>query len=241
MRCRKYNMIFKSKQEEIVAENPVLDPVHIISFAGIERADLPFFLAKILEQRNTIEGFRNVLLIDNSDSKNLFRIVDNDSDEVTLNRMTFMKNIGYDEKLFERYSFVIFYHGFDIDTEILNKSDLVVMSTDYDPNTNRILVGLMSGYTGEIQMVYRDWATKKIKENLIEEMLEIDSSQVEMRSIIKLNMDDASAYIALLYNGNQRLNMSGLSELFMETLKYLTEKITGADEKTIKSLIRKAR
>lgn len=234
-------MIFTSKKEEIIAENPVLDPVHIISIAGIERADLPFFLAKILEQRNTVEGFRNVLLIDNSDSKNLFRLAGGDTEEAQINRMTFMKDIAFDDKLFSGYSFVIFYHGFDIDVEILNKSDLVIMSTDYDPNTNRMLAGLMKGYDGEIQMVYRDWATKKIKENLIEEILEIDSSQVEMRSVIKLDIADVAAYIALLYNGNQRLNSSGLSELFMETLRYLTEKITGADEKTIKSLIKKAR
>lgn len=236
-------MIFKSKPE-ISVEGPIeTDAMHLVSFIGLERSDIIFYLAKILQERNTSEGYRTVLLIDNSNSKDLFYIVNKENDEeVTMKRITFDHDIAYDAEYFNQFAFTIVYHGLDVDREILEHSDMVVCSTDYNPNNYKLLSGILNGYSKDIQMIYRDWMNKKIKENFIENEIDISHEQVEMRSIIKANLQDQNAYIQLLHNGNQRVNKSELSELMIETLKYLVEKITGVqDEKTLNKMISRAK
>lgn len=231
--------IFSSKIEEVVADNPVLDPGHIVSVIGLERADLIFYLAKILEKRHSTEGFRNVLLIDNSDSKDLFCPICgySDSDQMTIGRITFIKDNVFDEELFENYSYVIFYHGMDIDVDILNKSNIVILQTDYNVNHYRHINGALEGYDGQLQIIYRDWMTKKIKERTVEHEMGIPFEKVEMRGVIKMNNHDNELYLNLMHNGNQRFK-NEVSDLFMESLHYLTEKITGADEKTVDAIIK---
>ena len=238
------NMIFKSKTIEENTKGPVeTDAMHLVSFVGLERSDIVFYLAKILQERNTTEGYRTVLLVDNSDSKDLFYIVNKkDEEEVTMKRITFQCDMAYDPEYFNQFAFIIVYHGLDVDKEILEQSDMVVCSADYNPNNYKILSGILDGYTKDIQMIYRNWMNKKIKENLIENEIGIPNEQVEMRSIIKASLQDQNAYIQLLHNGNQRVNKSELSELMIETLKYLVEKITGVqDDKTLNKMISKAK
>lgn len=233
--------IFKGKVEEIVVDTKsVHDPGHIVSVIGLERADLIFYLAKILEKRHTEEGFRNVLLIDNSDSKDLFGPVSNynvDAEEITTGRITFIKDNIFDEELFEHFSFVIIYQGMDIDKEILDKSDVVILQTDYNIINHQMIKEKLNGYDGQLQIIYRDWMTKKIKESSIEKDLNISVEQVEMRGVIKANLTDNELYLNFIHNGNQRFKKD-ISELFMENLHYLAEKITGANEKTIDSVIK---
>ena len=235
-------MIFKTEEKPVVTEVVESDAMHIISFVGQERADIIFYLAKILQERNTKEGYRTVLLIDNSDSKDLFHIVNKEDDyQKTLKRLTFMEDIEWNDEYFRQYAFVIIYHGMDVDFDILNKSDLVVCQTDYNPNHYMPMKDILSGYTGEIQLIYRDWFSKKIKESDIEACMNIPNEQVEMRSYIKFDGDDFMASIQLMQNGNQRVNKSNLSGLMIETLSYLAEKITGADEKTIEKMVKNAK
>lgn len=236
-------MIFKSKVEKIV-EHPVeTDAMHIASFIGMERSDLLFYLAKVLQERNTQEGYRTVLLIDNSDSKDLFHIVNHtDDSEYTMRRITFVQDVAYDEIYFNKFAFVLVYHGMDVDMELINHSDMVVCSTNYNPNDYRTMKGCLTGYNGEIQMVYRDWISKKIKETSIEEEIGLNPSQIEMRSIIKADLHDYAAYVQLLQNGNQRVGKSELSELMLETVRYLAEKMTGVlDDKTMSKMIARAK
>ena len=68
-------MIFKKEQQQlVVAEKVEKDMVHTISFVGMEQADIVYFLAKLLEQHLDKNGYRSVLLIDNSYSKDLVGI-----------------------------------------------------------------------------------------------------------------------------------------------------------------------
>ena len=241
-------MIFKTKEQKPVSgidEAKLADKnaKHIASFIGLERSDILFYLAKILQERNTAEGYRTVLLIDNSVNKDLFQIVNKiDDNEVTLKRMTFMQDIDFDEEYFKNYAYVLIYHGMDIDMDIIHKSDLVVCSVDYNPNHYMACKACLADYQGNIQMIFRDWVSKKIKESVIEQEMEFNSEQIEMRSIIKADLQDYAAYIQLMQNGNQRISQSELSELMLETLRYLTEQMTGiTDEKVISKMIKNAK
>ena len=231
-------MVFKKEKEVIVAEKIEENRYHIASVVGMERADLVYFLAKLLEQYHDNMGYRSVLLIDNSYSKDLFAIFnqhDLSQDYYKVNRITVQQDLDYSEEYFDKFTYVIFYHGFNADPEILKKSDLVVLQSDYMPANYNQLKHVLDGYDGDVQVVFRNWLSKKIKESFIEKEIGLDPSRIEMSSVVKANMSDES------HNGNQKISSANLSDLFAETLRFLTEKLTGADEKTIQKLFKKAK
>ena len=100
---------------------------------------------------------------------------------------------------------------------------------------------VLDGYDGDVQVVFRNWLSKKIKESFIEKEIGLDPSRIEMSSVVKANMSDDIAYFYASHNGNQKISSANLSDLFAETLRFLTEKLTGADEKTIQKLFKKAK
>lgn len=237
-------MVFKKEKEVIVAEKIEENRYHIASVVGMERADLVYFLAKLLEQYHDNMGYRSVLLIDNSYSKDLFAIFnqhDLSQDYYKVNRITVQQDLDYSEEYFDKFTYVIFYHGFNADPEILKKSDLVVLQSDYMPANYNQLKHVLDGYDGDVQVVFRNWLSKKIKESFIEKEIELDPSRIEMSSVVKANMSDDIAYFYASHNGNQKISSANLSDLFAETLRFLTEKLTGADEKTIQKLFKKAK
>lgn len=237
-------MVFKKEKEVIVAEKIEENRYHIASVVGMERADLVYFLAKLLEQYHDNMGYRSVLLIDNSYSKDLFAIFnqhDLSQDYYKVNRITVQQDLDYSEEYFDKFTYVIFYHGFNADPEILKKSDLVVLQCDYMPANYNQLKHVLDGYDGDVQVVFRNWLSKKIKESFIEKEIGLDPSRIEMSSVVKANMSDDLAYFYASHNGNQKISSANLSDLFAETLRFLTEKLTGADEKTIQKLFKKAK
>lgn len=237
-------MVFKKEKEVIVAEKIEENRYHIASVVGMERADLVYFLAKLLEQYHDNMGYRSVLLIDNSYSKDLFAIFnqhDLSQDYYKVNRVTVQQDLDYSEEYFDKFTYVIFYHGFNADPEILKKSDLVVLQSDYMPANYNQLKHVLDGYDGDVQVVFRNWLSKKIKESFIEKEIGLDPSKIEMSSVVKANMSDDLAYFYASHNGNQKISSANLSDLFAETLRFLTEKLTGADEKTIQKLFKKAK
>ena len=237
-------MVFKKEKEVIVAEKIEENRYHIASVVGMERADLVYFLAKLLEQYHDNMGYRSVLLIDNSYSKDLFAIFnqhDLSQDYYKVNRITVQQDLDYSEEYFDKFTYVIFYHGFNADPEILKKSDLVVLQSDYMPANYNQLKHVLDGYDGDVQVVFRNWLSKKIKESFIEKEIGLDPSRIEMSSVVKANMSDDIAYFYESHNGNQKISSANLSDLFAETLRFLTEKLTGADEKTIQKLFKKAK
>lgn len=237
-------MVFKKEKEVIVAEKIEENRYHIASVVGMERADLVYFLAKLLEQYHDNMGYRSVLLIDNSYSKDLFAIFnqhDLSQDYYKVNRITVQQDLDYSEEYFDKFTYVIFYHGFNADPEILKKSDLVVLQSDYMPANYNQLKHVLDGYDGDVQVVFRNWLSKKIKESFIEKEIGLDPSRIEMSSVVKANMSDDLAYFYASHNGNQKISSANLSDLFAETLRFLTEKLTGADEKTIQKLFKKAK
>ena len=237
-------MVFKKEKEVIVAEKIEENRYHIASVVGMERADLVYFLAKLLEQYHDNMGYRSVLLIDNSYSKDLFAIFnqhDLSQDYYKVNRITVQQDLDYSEEYFDKFTYVIFYHGFNADPEILKKSDLVVLQSDYMPANYNQLKHVLDGYDGDVQVVFRNWLSKKIKESFIEKEIGLDPSRIEMSSVVKANMSGDIAYFYASHNGNQKISSANLSDLFAETLRFLTEKLTGADEKTIQKLFKKAK
>lgn len=237
-------MVFKKEKEVIVAEKIEENRYHIASVVGMERADLVYFLAKLLEQYHDNMGYRSVLLIDNSYSKDLFAIFnqhDLSQDYYKVNRVTVQQDLDYSEEYFDKFTYVIFYHGFNVDPEILKKSNLVVLQSDYMPANYNQLKHVLDGYDGDVQVVFRNWLSKKIKESFIEKEIGLDPSRIEMSSVVKANMSDDLAYFYASHNGNQKISSANLSDLFAETLRFLTEKLTGADEKTIQKLFKKAK
>lgn len=235
-------MIFKKNEPIVVAQKVEEDKLHIISFVGQERADILYFLAKILEQYHDDKGYRSVLLVDNSNTKDLYHIFDQQDtgmEEITRNRVTVTKDAIITTEYAEQFSYIIYYHGMDADKEILAESELVIAQTDYLPATYTQLKGALDDCE-DIHFIFRDWRSKKVKESYVESEIGISNDKIQMRSIIKANDADDLAYFNLCHNGKQKLGKANLSELYTETLRYFVEKITGADEKAIQKLLKKS-
>lgn len=236
-------MIFKKEQQPtVVAEKVEKDSVHTISFVGMEKADIVYFLAKLLEQHFDDEGYRSVLLIDNSYSKDLIGFFNQHNEDMEVfkkNRITVVQDVSTSKEYFNKFSFVIMYHGMDIDKEFLENCDLVIVQTDYIPSTYKQLKDKLNDCE-DIQLIFRNWQSKKIKEHFVESEIGLDHGNIQMRSIIKANSADELAYFNLCHNGTQKIAKANLSDLYMETLKYLVERITGLDVKDVEKVFKRA-
>ena len=177
----------------------------IISFAGMERCDLLYYFAKILNGMH----FRT-LITDNSLSHDLYRCIHKVEGETVgrVKDISIIENIAYSEEFFKRFEYVIVYHGNLIDKELYNRSDYKVLEVKYSPiftidfrkelenieDFSKTLIVLRDNIGSKItaDKVIRDLGInkKKLDEDLSPYELALDAKNIGM-------------YQSLLYNGTQ--------------------------------------
>ena len=254
-------MVLKKEVEEVsvITEEKQYGKHHIISFAGIEKCDILMYLGKILECEMTTSQYKNVLLIDNSDSKDMYRSAEiflgkprkkkknvpepvmSDDGSITINRITFMQDKTYDEAFFEEYGYVLFYHGLDVDAEIVQNSDINILCLDYNPvHLQQIQDNLFTGYENTAwHVIFRDKPGKKMKESALLEQQNIKKTKgVE---VIPLAPEDEFSYLSLLYNGNIRVH-NGLSQGMFDAVVSIALHVLGKEsiDKEMKQILKMA-
>lgn len=202
-----------------------------IVYAGLERCDFIYQLAKIASLKGT------VLLVDNSHSKDLFKIVSKDSkdDIIEWKNMHITKNLEVNASDTDEYDFIFIYAGLAIEKDYFDKDTLVLVMPDY---TNLCLKSIEENIPTELDVIYimRDFCTKKLTEKSIAQRLNIERTAIAGR--IPLSLNDIATYIAFSHNGTQ--NIKALSNSMQEALIYTTAHLFGMDEKNTSKLIAKA-
>ena len=203
-----------------------MENVKIISFLGMERCDLVYFLAKSFEDKKY-----RTLVIDNSCSHDLFLSLkreNENTDYVEHGRSVYMRNKYVDPEnagAFEKFDVVVIYHGLNVNYDLLEMSDKVVLMTDYLPVTHRNIIDYIDmEYVNTISkeklyFVLRDKPSFKISEQYILRILGITG--IDYEAVIDYDEGNYNAYINYCYNGSQ--SFKGLSSDMRMLLKNLME------------------
>lgn len=223
-------------REKIIVEEVKVKP-YLVSFCGLERCDILYFLARSLELYAINKEYKNVLIIDNSDTKDLYNgIYKDEVDVIQRNRITVLKDIKYSEDFFKAFHYILVYHGMDIDNEYLEKSDRIVLTTDY----NKLNIEKLSKkYNSEknIFIIFRDKAIKSLPEKRILKMLNIKEAQLDAMAILPYDIKDYRNYLTFTLNGTAKFNKKISSPAYYDMIRYLLEEITGMNLKMSKKIV----
>ncbi len=238
-----------AKKEEIVQET--FEP-KIISFAGVERGDIVYYVSKLL----AAEG-RNVLCIDNSKRNDLMTAIRNDTtDKETIETrqsskfindiryrgsVSYAMNATFNRAVSSRFSYTVVYHGFDVDEEIWNASDtrfVMENSNLLDRLDLEKMMDALDVKTSPIFALYVDILYSKVNEANLEYTL-IGDAPIEDTLLdeisLSFDVDDIAIKQAFQYNGVQKL--SALTPSMKDFILAIFEKITGSKPAKPKKLI----
>ena len=207
----------------------------LVTIMNSERCDFVYYLGRILSQLSV-----NVILIDNSEKHELFRTIQgllesDDKEEKSMierGNVTYLKDVAYSPEFFASFDYIVVLMGNNHDEEYVNQSDLLFSMPDYRPDTLDDIAGLPE----TAMYIMRDKAGK-INEKSAAEIMNILPTQIV--GSIDYDYNDYSAYLALLYNGRQRLK--GLSQAMIEALAFVVAKASEKDEKDVLKALKKER
>lgn len=223
-------------REKIIVEEVKVKP-YLVSFCGLEHCDILYFLARGLELYAINKEYRNVLIIDNSNTKDLYNgLYKDEIDVIQRNRITVLKDVNYSEDFFKAFHYILVYQGMDIDNEYLNKSDKIVLMTDY----NKLNIDdLAKSFNTDknIFMIFRDKAIYSLPEKKILKMLNIKEAQLDAMAILPYDTKDYRNYLTLLLNGTAKFGKKISSPAYYDMIRYLLEEITGMNLKMSKKIV----
>lgn len=236
--------------KEIEVKTESFEP-KTISFAGVERGDIVYYIAKLL----AADG-KSVLCIDNSKRNDLMTSIRNDyTDKETketrlsstyvndiryYGSITYTSNKKKSERAFKRFDYTVVYHGLDIDKDIWDTSDLrfVMENSDlFDRTDLSAAIKDLDMKAYPIIALYVDVFYGKIKEQDLEYTLINKEEGEELIDSISISFDpdDITARQAFQYNGIQKV--SALPAPMKEFLLAVYEKVTGSKPAKEKKLI----
>lgn len=180
---------------------------NMISFAGVRHPDIPYYLAKLLAG----DG-RQILLIDNSELHDLFSSLHMDEEdrtygETAIGNIHCLKDIAYSKKAFDKFDYVIVYHGFDIDDTIWNESNGRYLMVNTDRYLLKIVRDRMIGEKSRsLSLLILDAYFEKLDEEDIAELLTLNTDDI--RGVFTLPFDpvDMSTLQSFQFNGMQNVN-----------------------------------
>lgn len=216
----------------------------LVSFVGMERCDILLYVAKILTAEK-----KEILIIDNSCSKDLFLSVTHDpeSSMTDYRGITIGKDIACSPELFINYEYVLIYHGFNVDDRMLGLSDKVYVFTNYERSMSERLAKLLHSLPegqGNVSIVYRDKISHKVPEKLVLKDLGISYAAIKEQYSLPFDKKDYSLYLFLTHNGSQSLKNA--SNAYVTILFSIVADILGIDKaqldkKTIQRMIKRTR
>lgn len=176
----------------------------IISFAGVKREDLIYYVAKMLATCDM-----PVLVVDNSYQNALFRSVwvGEGSPDAYVRNITFIKNALYDEQLIADYEWVIVYHGDMINSDWWNVSDDRYLIVNFERFDMEDMAKTIKPNTMEnINVVFTARYSNKVPDKAILTGMGIAPDIVQNAFEITTEEDIERMRISLQYNGIVRLN-----------------------------------
>lgn len=235
-------MARKEEIQETVSFAPKL-----ISFAGVERGDVVYYAAKLLAASE-----KSVLCIDNAKRHDLFNTVKEDmtgnnakeerkerryiNDFRYRGSIVYTKNAAYSAEAFNKFDYVIVYHGMNIDDEIWRNSNIRFVMT----NTDRFDREDLSNALGKVEelplhALIVDAFYGKIREKDFVESIVENEENIIGSATLSFDPTDLEAKQAWQYNGVQKLKV--LSSSMKELLLYINEAVTGEKPAKAKKLI----
>ena len=211
-----------------------MENTKIVSFIGFERSDLPYFLSIMLKNKKY-----RTLVIDNSCTHDLFLSLkrpDEETDHVEFDRNVYMRNKTVDVdnlESFDKFDVVIMYHGYNIEEDILQISDLTVLSLNYELSTMQYLKDyidlemVQSIPKEKLYVVYRDKVSTKIAEQYL--MKQLGLSGIEQEYVIYYDEGNYNAYINFCYNGVQ--SVKGITTELKAAINAIMVALIGNDKK----------
>lgn len=204
-----------------------------IVYTGLERCDFIYQLAKIISLKGP------VLLVDNSRTQDLFRIIGKESDDEIIERhnMHITRDLDIEQSNTSDYDFVIIYAGLDADKSYYSDDTLALVMPDYtDLCLRAVEKALPSGDTDAVYIM-RDFCTKKVTEKGIAQRFGIPRNVIEGK--IPFSLGDIAAYTAFTHNGTQ--NIRALSDTMYSALVFVTAHLFELDEKNAGKLVARAK
>ena len=212
-----------------------MENTKIYSFVGLEHEDVPYYVAKAIEEKG-----KNVLVIDNSIRHNLFlslNRLDQEEDYVEAGKMIFLRNKAFSENNFKKFDAVIVFHGYNLDEELLDESDEIIITTSYLQSDVRELMRYLAiedlQVYSNLSYLFKDKPSGKVSEKYIKNMLGLDD--VENEYIISLDESDVAMRVNFQYNGIQPTK--GLSSEMRTFVNHFVDDVTDkkkAKKKTVK-------
>lgn len=178
---------------------------YVVSFVGSGNCGLAYYTSKTFARA----GFPT-LVIDNSFDQDMFDLVrkPEGADEAEARNILFVHDKAWSEDAFKEVSFVVFWHGMNIDHEIMEQSDFVVVLSDYNKSHVRQLSEALNGFEGKVHLVLVNRCTGKIPDKVIAEDLGIGVEDVLEEighQVIEDDTNNSVSFQSLQYNGTQKL------------------------------------
>ncbi|MCD8082194.1 MAG: hypothetical protein LUE86_01380 [Clostridiales bacterium] len=200
--------LFQSKKT-FIEEAPVKEKTKLLVFFGTERGIIPVHTAQLLK---TAEKQADILLIDNSESQDLYSSVPHTDGIGSVDDMYVLSRRKYTEEAFSRFDYVIAYIGRSINFTYADHADFLFPVNDYTPDSVELLkrTAVMFPRHGQTTtMLFLNRATSKIREkNILAQIPYMGKGDLSL--ITEVAPEDRAGYINFLYNGKQKLSsMSG--------------------------------
>lgn len=206
----------------------------LVTFMNSERCDFVYYIGRIISEMTS-----SVIIIDNSETHELFRAVlnpvdeeDNEQDMIVRRNITYLKDIAFSPEFFPSFDYILVHQGANYDGEYIENSNEIFSMPDFRPDVLRDVPELPD----RTIYILRDNAGKV---NLASAAQMMDILPEKIVGTLDYDAEDYAHYISLLYNGRQRL--TGLSESMIQALAFSVAKITGKDEKAVIRALKKER
>lgn len=205
----------------------------LISLMGVEDCDIAYYMARAL---NAV-GHR-VLVVDNTGSAELFESIRKPDDEemAQTGELYYIRHKAYSENFFALYDYVLICHGYRINAELNEKSDIRFITTDYRPQiTGRICKELQRQDDNlAYYVICRNKVFSKISERIILEELQLLEKDVKETYQLSYSDQDYACYIGLLRNGaaSIRSTSAEMKDLLNSFLGIVMEDASDKEKKT---------
>lgn len=197
----------------------------VITFRGVEKCDIPYYIAKTLVSNNN-----KVLFIDNSISSDMFSSLEGYAQEPSLGiskgEIVFVKNSEPSPELCEKFDYIVYYIGMSKDITTLGDNNYII--SDYRAHMIDKIRENFNPIFFNVSFIMRDKISEKIKENVLSELFGIDENKIA--GYIFFDEKDYSNYINLTFNGIQGIEVS--SDM-REALRFILMDITKESESEV--------
>ncbi len=199
----------------------------IISFAGVKREDLIYYLSKLLATCN-----QPILVVDNSYQNTLFRCVwvNEEDPDVYVRNIAFIRNAKYDKDLTEPFEYTIVFHGERINKEWWDASEDKFLILNFDKFDNEDMrESIRKNVEGQVNIIFTERYSDKVKDSSIVESFGISLEDVPYAYEIPVDEEIERMRLALQYNALVRVEK--VAPPMKKVLWNLYKLISNADKK----------